>query len=70
MPLTVDSVADVYSANVPGTVTIALDAVPDDPRDFDFQATGLEDGFGFSPPDFGPTTFSLRRRLRPGPWRT
>ncbi len=54
-----DATADVYSANVPGTVTVQLDAVPDDPQDFTFQAFGLDDGFGFSPPGFGPTDFTL-----------
>ncbi len=54
-----DGVADVYSANVPGTVTVALDSLPDDPQDFAFQAFGLDDGFGFTPPNFGPTEFAL-----------
>jgi hypothetical protein len=55
----IDGAPDVYSANVPGTVTVVLDAVPNDPQDFAFQASGLDDGFAFSPPDFGPTSFSL-----------
>ena len=54
-----DSAPDVYSANVPGTVTVVLDSIPNDPQDFDFTAFGLEDGFAFGPPNFGPTTFSL-----------
>ena len=54
-----DSAPDIYSANVPGTITVRLDAVPDDPQDFPFQANGLDEGFAFGPPNFGPTTFSL-----------
>ncbi len=54
-----DGAPDVYSANVPGTVTVVLDAVPNDAQDFAFQASGLDDGFAFSPPNFGPTNFSL-----------
>ena len=42
-----DGVADVYSANVPGTVTVVLDTIPDDPQDFSFTAGG-----GISPPSF------------------
>ena len=54
-----DSAPDVYSANVPGTITVRLDSLPDDPQDFAFQASGLDEGFAFGPPDFGPTNFSL-----------
>jgi hypothetical protein len=42
-----DGVADVYSANVPGTVTVVLDSVPDDAQDFSFTAGG-----GLSPSSF------------------
>ena len=54
-----DAAADVYSANVPGTVTVLLDSLPNDAQDFSFSALGLDDGFAFGPPNFGPTTFSL-----------
>ena len=54
-----DGAGDVYSANVPGTVTVVLDAVPDDAQDFAFEAAGLDDGFSIFPPSFGPTAFSL-----------
>jgi len=33
-----DTAADVYSSNVPGTITVRLDAIPDDPQNFSFQA--------------------------------
>ena len=54
-----DGAADVYSANVPGTVTVLLDSIPNDPQDFSFTALGLDDGFAIGPPNFGPTNFSL-----------
>ena len=55
-----DLVPDVYSANVPGTVTVQLNAMPDHAQDFSFTAIGLEAGsFNFGPLGFGPTTFSL-----------
>jgi len=55
-----DLTADTYSANVPGTVTVQLDAVPDDAQDFPFSAVGLEQGgFNFGPLGFGPTMFDL-----------
>jgi hypothetical protein len=46
VPADTDTSRDVYSASVPGTVTVRLDAVPDGPQDFSFSATGL------SPPTF------------------
>ncbi|MGH2978826.1 MAG: prealbumin-like fold domain-containing protein, partial [Solirubrobacterales bacterium] len=55
-----DMTTDVYSANVPGTVTVELDAMPDDAQDFSFSAIGLEQGgFNFGPLGFGPTNFLL-----------
>ena len=55
-----DLTPDVYSANVPGTVTVQLNAMPDHAQDFSFTAIGLElGGFNFGPLGFGPTTFSL-----------
>jgi hypothetical protein len=41
LPTDTDTSRDVYSSNVPGTVTIRLDTVPDDAQDFAFSATGL-----------------------------
>jgi hypothetical protein len=42
-----DSVADIYSANLPGTVNVVLDSIPDDAEDFSFTAGG-----GLSPASF------------------
>jgi hypothetical protein len=50
-----DGAADVYSSNVPGTITVKLDAVPDDAQDFSFQAM-LDDG---------PVAFTLDDDLDP-----
>ena len=47
VPADTDGVADVYSANVPGTVTVVLDTLPDDVQDFSFNTGG-----GLSPPSF------------------
>ncbi len=41
------------------TVTVLLDSQPDDPQDVGFRASGLDDGFTFGPPTFGPTLFAL-----------
>jgi agmatine/peptidylarginine deiminase len=61
-----DLTADVYSANVPGTVTVLLDSMPDHAQDFSFTAIGLElGGFNFGPLGFGPTTFQLDDDLDP-----
>ena len=61
-----DLTPDVYSANVPGTVTVQLNAMPDHAQDFSFTAIGLELGsFNFGPLGFGPTTFSLDDDLDP-----
>ena len=61
-----DLAPDVYSANVPGTVTVQLNAMPDHAQDFSFTAIGLEPGgFNFGPLGFGPTTFSLDDDLDP-----
>ena len=61
-----DLTPDVYSANVPGTVTVQLNAMPDHAQDFAFTAIGLELGsFNFGPLGFGPTTFSLDDDLDP-----
>ena len=66
-----DLTPDVYSANVPGTVTVQLNAMPDHAQDFSFTAIGLEPGsFNFGPLGFGPTTFSARRRPGPDAHRT
>ena len=60
IPTDTDLTADTYSANVPGTVTVQLDAMPDDAQDFPFSAIGLEPGgFTFGPLGFDPTTFQL-----------
>src|SRR6185503_2754355 len=54
------------AANVPGTVTVRLDSMPDDAQDFSFSAIGLEQGgFNFGPLGFGPTTFLLDDDLDP-----
>ena len=51
---------------MPGTVTVRLDAMPDDAQDFSFSAVGLEaGGFNFGPLGFGPTTFQLDDDLDP-----
>ena len=50
-----DSVADVYSSNMPGTITVRLDAIPDDAQDFSFQAML----------DNGPVAFTLDDDLDP-----
>ena len=42
----------------PGTVTVRVDSVPDDPQDWSYTALGLDDGFAW-PPTYGPTTFAL-----------
>ena len=61
-----DQTADVYAANVPGTVTVLLDSMPDNAQDFSFTAIGLElGGFNFGPLGFGPTTFQLDDDLDP-----
>ena len=61
-----DMTPDVYSANVPGTVTVQLNAMPNHAQDFAFTAIGLEQGsFNFGPLGFGPTTFSLDDDLDP-----
>jgi hypothetical protein len=60
IPGDTDVTADTYSANVPGTVTVQVDSVPDDAQDFPFSAIGLEPGgFTFGPLGFDPTTFQL-----------
>ena len=55
LPADTDSVADVYSSNMPGTITVRLDAIPDDAQDFSFQAM-LDDG---------PVAFTLDDDLDP-----
>jgi hypothetical protein len=50
-----DSAADVYSSNVAGTITVKLDAIPDDAQNFSFQAM-LDDG---------PAAFTLDDDLDP-----
>ena len=42
-----DGVADVYSANVPGTIRVVLESNPDDPQDVGFTAGG-----GLTPSSF------------------
>ena len=47
LPADTDGVADVYSANVPASLTVVLDSLPDDPQDFGFTTAG-----GLAPPAF------------------
>ena len=55
LPADTDGAADVYSSNVPGTITVRLDAIPDDAQNFSFQATL----------DAGPVAFTLDDDLDP-----